>query len=322
VEKRDRSDYHSATRLHLDYMVMDESRDKGAARLGAVVVNYRTAEDTIACVGALGAIDPLVVVDNGSGDGSAAALRAALPAARIVETGANLGFSGGCNAGIRRALADGAQRILLVNSDAWVPADCIARLEHALDERPEIGIVAPAIARRSRPGTLETAGIRFSRWSGRMWNLGAGGAAPARPRLRLVDGVSGCVMLVRRDVFERAGLFDEAFFYSFEDLEFCLRARAAGFGVACVEGATALHEGSRSIGARSPRRVYFATRNHLLVGRRAPAPWGARGLRQGSIVLVNLLHVVVTRPAPLADGLRAFAAGVWHHLRRQYGPFR
>jgi GT2 family glycosyltransferase len=291
-------------------------------RLWAVVVNYRTAADTIACAGALTTVDQLVVVDNGSDDGSVAALRAALPSARILETGVNLGFSGGCNAGIRCALADGAERVLLVNSDARVSADCVARLGRLLDERPAVGIVAPAIVRSSQPGTLETAGIRFSRWTGRMWNLGAGRAPPAPPVVRLCDGVSGCVMLVRRAVFERAGLFDEAFFYSFEDLELCLRARAAGFEVACDEGATALHEGSRSIGARSARRVYFATRNHLLVGRRAPAPPGVRPLRQGAIVGLNLLHVLLTRPAPLVDGLRAFATGVVHHLRRQYGAWR
>jgi len=74
---------------------------------------------------------------------------------------------------------------------------------------------------------------------------------------RLVDGVSGCAMLIRGSVFESIGLFDEDYFYSFEDLDFCLKARRAGFATVVAGAATAYHEGGHSIGANSPRRLYF-----------------------------------------------------------------
>ena len=127
-------------------------------------------------------------------------------------------------------------------------------------------------------------------------------------------------MLVRHEVFEKAGLLDEAFFFSFEDVEFCLRARKAGFDVLCVPEAIAYHEGGRSIGRTSPERVYFAARNHLRVARIAggehPAPW----LRSGLIVGLNAGYVLLSGETPRLRGFAALARGVWHHLGERYGP--
>lgn len=135
-----------------------------------------------------------------------------------------------------------------------------------------------------------------------------------------VDAVSGCVMLVRREVFEKVGLLDEAFFFSFEDIEFCLRARRAGFGVLCVPEAIAYHEGGRSIGRTSPDRIYFATRNHLrtarMAGNQHPAAW----LRGGLIVGLNAGYVLLSGDTPRLRGLAGLARGVWHHFGGRYGP--
>lgn len=136
--------------------------------------------------------------------------------------------------------------------------------------------------------------------------------------LERTDAVSGCVMLVRRAVFERAGLFDVDYFFSFEDIDLCLRAAAAGFGTACVHDAVAYHEGGRSIGRRSARRVYFATRNHLRLARRAGGSRG-RHLRSGLVVGLNAAYVLVAPEAPIIGGLAAVARGVWHHVSGRYG---
>jgi GT2 family glycosyltransferase len=295
------------------------------ARLAAIVLNYRTPIETRECARALVAAarppDDLIVVDNGSGDGSDQELRAALPGARVVQTGANRGFSGGINAGIACALDGGADTILLANSDVRAAPDCVGRLESALAARADLGVVGPALI--DPDDRIESLGISFSFTTGRVFNRGAGrpaAAARAAAAVEIVDGVSGCLMLVKRAVFERIGLFEERYFYSFEDLDFCLRARAAGWQSACVAGAEARHEGARTIGARSPQRIYFATRNHLLLaGRAAPARWPLGAARAASIVALNFAHVVFTRPAPVAAGLRAFTRGLWDHLRRRYG---
>ena len=139
---------------------------------------------------------------------------------------------------------------------------------------------------------------------------------------RVVDGVSGCLMLVSREVFDTVGLFDEDYFFSFEDLDFCLRARRAGFTTVLAGLAAAHHEGGRSIGATSPRRLYFAARGHLLLSRRASPPAGllASAFRTCSVVLLNVAHAVRSTGAPLPVRVAAVARGVRDYFAGRFGP--
>jgi GT2 family glycosyltransferase len=133
--------------------------------------------------------------------------------------------------------------------------------------------------------------------------------------------VSGCVMLLTRDVIERVGHFREEYFFSFEDVDLCLRARAAGYRSLCVPAARAYHEGHTSIGRRSPKRLYFATRNHLKMAADASAsPRLTRLARGGWIVGLNAAYALTSADAPLVPGLAAVVRGAWHHLRGRYGP--
>jgi GT2 family glycosyltransferase len=174
---------------------------------------------------------------------------------------------------------------------------------------------------RAEPGTIESAGMSFEPFSGRvrmLWNAQAVPDAAATPCE--VDAVTGCVMLIRREVFERIGRFDPAYFYSVEDLDFCLRARAAGFSVLCVPLARAHHEGSHAIGRCSARRVYFATRNHLRLASRLQPRRVRRAATAGAIVALNTAYVLTSADAPLWSGLAAVVRGTWHHLLGRYGP--
>ncbi len=293
-------------------------------RVTAVVLNYRTPDQTWLAVRSIQASTVAAttfVVDNASNDGSAERLADALPTASIISATRNLGFSGGCNVGIRAALADGATFILLVNSDAVLSRQAIETLLDAMRENPDVGILAPVILSREEPDRMASAGIRFSVRTGRMRHIGAGqpiSLLPPGPVIT-VDAVSGCVMLIRREVFEKVGLLDEAFFFGFEDIEFCLRARGAGFGVLCVPEALAYHEGGRSIGRTSPERVYFATRNHLRTARMVGPPYPPGWLRSGLIVGLNAGYVLLSGDTPRVRGLAALARGVWHHIGRRYG---
>lgn len=297
---------------------------RGRTRVAAVVLNFRTPEQTWLAVRSLQtSFSPpasIVVVDNGSADGSSAWLRGALPGVEVVDTGANLGFSGGCNVGITRALASGAEAVLLVNSDAVLAPGAIDHLVEAAERDERAGVVAPVLVSREEPDHIASAGISFSRRSGRMRHRAAGHRVSSLEpgTARTVDAVSGCVMLIKREVFERVGLLDVAYFFSFEDIDFCLRARAAGWHTICAQRAVAYHEGGRSIGRRSPRRVYFATRNHL----RLAATSGSRRFhvpRAAAVVGLNVAYVLVAPEAPLVRGLAAVARGTWHHALGRYG---
>jgi len=166
---------------------------------------------------------------------------------------------------------------------------------HDLSRDPRIGIVGPRVLARSEPDRVAALELSYRPLIGRMRVCGAGTLTQgADPRARVVDGVSGCLMLIKREVFDAIGLLDEDYFFGFEDLDFCLRARRAGLLTALVESAVAFHEGSRSIGSHDPRRLYFAVRNHLLMAKRA-GPSTNRAVvfgRACSIVVLNLAHAL------------------------------
>ena len=294
------------------------------AHIAAVVLNYRTAEQTWLAVHSLqtSRVPPrdVVIVDNASGDGSVDRLRETLAGVRVLEAPVNRGFSGGCNLGIRAALAAGADHVLLLNSDAVLAPDTIDQLATAMADHPHLGVAAPVLLSREEPDHVSSAGIFYSRRTGRMRHRAAGRRLSALEPgpLKFVDALSGCVMLIRRTVFERVGFLDEAYFFSFEDIDFCLRARDAGFGLACVQDALAYHDGGRTIGRRSPRRVYFATRNHLRLAARA-GDFAGRPFRAALVLGLNAAYVVVSPEAPLVRGASAVVRGAWHHFSGRYG---
>jgi GT2 family glycosyltransferase len=123
-------------------------------------------------------------------------------------------------------------------------------------------------------------------------------------------------MLVRREVFDRIGLLEESYFFGFEDVDFCLRARDAGFRTACVQTATLLHAGSATIGPRSPRLIYFGTRNHLLLASRLAGP---RLVRSWCIGVYGAAHVLVSSPVPRWQAVPAFLRGVRDYRRGTFG---
>ena len=294
--------------------------NSGPALLAAVVVNYGTPTETMIAVQSLVAShrapERIFVVDNGSGRDARARL-AVEPHAVVIESDRNLGFPAGANLGIHAARAAGADHVFLLNSDAAVAPDGLARLLRALDADPDAGIAGALVHDRAAPACTRSAGIDYSRRTGRVRERRR---APASDAAIRVDAVSGCAMLVRGRVFDRIGGFAEEYFFSFEDVDFCLRAQAAGFRTLLVPSAAVAHEGSRSIGRRSPERLYFAARNHLLLaGRFGPAGAIARRLRDATIVGLNVAHALITSEAPRLAGLASVVRGVHDHARGRYG---
>lgn len=296
-------------------------------RLAAVVLNFRTPDLTRRAIGALlesrRRLDEIVLVDNDPDESCRELAFRGDERVTYLPNGANLGFSGGMNRGIRHALADGAQLVLLVNSDTVLPPEALGKLENALIAHPQAGVVAPILLAHSDPSRVGSAGFHFSVRSGRARQLGFGqsiGELASQP-WRLLTAASGCLLLIRRELFERVGLFDEDFFFSFEDLELCLRARSAGFEIGLVGDAHVLHEGSASISEGSPTRFYFAARNHFLAASRG-APLEnpvARAARFGYIFALNVAHALRTQEGKLLSRLGAVFAGTADYLHGRFG---
>lgn len=227
--------------------------------LFSVVIPTRdTRELTLRCLAALGGggeipVD-VVVVDDASSDGTAAAVRAAHPEATVLETGRNLGFSRAVNLGVERAAGD---VILILNSDTEVFKGALAALLSAFAENVSLGIAGAELTNPDgspqwRAGRWPTTrwlfaqasglGSMTSRLPGRH-RVGTSGAT----RIGEVDWVSGAAMAVRREVWRKCGPFDVDYRFYCQDLDLCASAQKAGWLVAVVRGFTVLHHHGSTI---------------------------------------------------------------------------
>ena len=252
-------------------------------RVAVVVLNYRTPALTVDCArSVLAEIDPrqdrIVLVDNASGDGSADKIRAGLAGVggdvlRVVESGANGGFAAGNNVGIASV---GARAYLLLNSDTWLRQGALERLWQVLASDARIGLVTPRL--EWPDGQPQISCFRFHT---PVSELIAGAATgPVRALLDrwdvplpVQDGPSEpdwssfAAVLIRGEVIRTVGLLDSAFFMYFEDVDYCRRARRAGWRIRNEPSARVVHlrGGSSPVKALSAARkrrprYYYASR--------------------------------------------------------------
>jgi GT2 family glycosyltransferase len=239
-----------------------------------VVLNWNGIVDTLACLESLRRLDyagyRIVVVDNGSTDGSVETLRQeSLPSTlEIVETGRNLGYAGGNNVGIRYALDRGADFILLLNNDTTVDPMLLDELLGAAERHPAVGCFGPWIFYMHEPDRLWFSRSEWSPAKSAFTAPGKGRPASEVPTEPAdTEYVCGAALFFRAEVAREIGLFDERFFLVYEDSDWCFRARRAGFGCMMVPAARVWHRiGTSFSGEASPLRTYFSTRNNLLWG--------------------------------------------------------
>ncbi|MBW4698754.1 MAG: glycosyltransferase family 2 protein [Aphanocapsa lilacina HA4352-LM1] len=241
-------------------------------RVFAVLVNWCNDGDTLRAVDSLMAqhlLPEVIVVDNASPGGSEERLRAALAGrATVLQSGANLGWAGGCNVGIRQALEREARYVWLFNNDATAHPAALAALVDAAESHPDAAACGSLIYEQDRPEVVWFAGGAVSLWRGVTWHIGRGRTdrgqfgGPPRP----VAFLTGCSLLVRRAAFEQVGLLPERYFLYFEDVDWCLQARRRGYRLLFVPEARVWHrEGSSARGADglSPTHAYYDARNNL-----------------------------------------------------------
>jgi len=287
-------------------------------RLVAVVLNWNGGDDTPEALESLGGLEA-ICVDNGSTDGSADEVERRFPQVELIRTGANLGFAGGNNVGIRRALGRGADWVLLLNNDAVAEPGLAAALERAAAARPDAGMLACKILFADGE-TVEYAGASFSALLGYSGRRVGWGERDRFHEVRDVDRADGAAVAVSRAAVERVGLLDEELFAYVEDVEWSLRIRRAGFAVVFVPDAKVRHKGSASTGGTaSTANLYYDTRNTIaVVERHRPLPRGLCALRRGVVVGAHLAQAA-RHPARRAAA-QAVVAG-WRDARRgRLGP--
>ncbi len=257
-----------------------------------VILNYRTPAMTLDAVRAarraLERIDGhrVDVVDNDSRDGSEAILRAALERegwrdVQILQTGHNGGFGFGNNYAIRRALCstDAPDFVYILNSDAFPEPDAVEALLRFFDAHPRAGIAGSALT--GTDGVPHISAFRFPTLAseiagsfrlGLLSKLLPDAEVPIQPRpdrSREVDWLAGASMMIRREVLEDVGLFDETFFLYFEETDLCRRARAAGWPTWYVVESRVAHAGHASTGLKDKKkpmpRYWFDSRRYYFL---------------------------------------------------------
>ena len=299
-----------------------------------VIVNYRTAPLVVDCLRSLAAevaAEPdcrVVVVDNASGDGSVQILQDAINGegwaswAEILPLDRNLGFSGGNNAALRPLFASlrAPDYVFLLNPDTWVRPGAVRALVEFMERRPDVGIAGSRLEHPN--GEVQNSAFRFHTATSeferglrlglvtrllRRWVV----APPARAEAHPADWLSGASLMIRREVFDSVGLLDEDYFLYYEEVDFCLRARAAGWRCWYVPESRVVHLVGQSSGVtgerRAERRVprywfesrsrYFRKNHGRLYATAADLAWST------AFSLWRLRRRIQRRPDPDPPGL-------------------
>ena len=299
----------------------------GAQPLVAVIVlSWNGREDTLSCLASLRDVDyePLkvVVVDNGSVDGTAEAVRSEFPDVELVRNERNLGFAGGANAGMRRALELGAEHVLVLNNDTEVDPGFVAALVDEAARRPDAAALCSKVLFRDPPDRIWWAGAEYDPRRGHQITPRGYGEADG-PRFEAVEETGracGAAMLVPRAALERIGEFDEDLFAYYEDVEWSLRAREAGMRVYVVPGSRVWHRVSAASGGyASPLTLYYGARNAVATAERH-APLGRLGSWRRRAVTLGAHLAQAVRGRTGGEGLRAAWRGWRDGTRRRLGP--
>jgi GT2 family glycosyltransferase len=291
--------------------------DASACAVSVIIINWNTREMTLECLRSLYAQTvqtdlEVLLVDNGSHDGSAAAIAAEFPQVRLLAESVNHGFAVANNLAIK--LARG-RRVLLLNSDTVVLDGAVDRLMQFADSRPAARIWGGRTLFGDHSLNFTSCWQRMTLWSATCFALGLTKAFPnsnlfnpegltgwKRDSVREVDIVTGCFLLIDTELWNRLGGFDPIFFMYGEEADLCLRARAFGARPVITPEATIIHYGGGSAATRSDPNVRLL-RSKIALARRT------MGARSAEVVRWLYLFAVVWRAGAYGLAVRLGRAG-------------
>ena len=282
-----------------------------------VILNYNRTLDTIGCLKALNMDGDfqVMVVDNGSPTNTLIPILTRFPGVRIIRNEKNRGYSGGMNAGLRTVTALNARYICVLNNDARFSADSLKLLTEAMDRDPHLAALSPAIYRLDAPTQPWFLGGILDERSGMAehHNLMPNAALSNQPWL------SGCALVLREQAIRTVGDFDERYYAYWEDVDWSVRARAAGWRLALHREAIAYHRVGSTLPPTSGDAIYYYTRNHLLF---VHLNYHASVKLLSKIAALHLreaLRELRADPQHRVHRLIHTAAGIYDFYRRRFG---
>jgi len=248
-----------------------------------IVLNYNRKDDTLDCIRSLYAMDypnfRVMLVDNASTDGSVDAVRAAFPEVEVIANEQNLMYAGGNNEGIKRALEQGAEFVMLINNDTVVDARLLSELMDGFGQVEGAGIAGPMIyyhpSRGEGKEIIWYAGGIVELWQGLIAHRDIREEDEGRhTAVERTGYVTGCCMLISRACLERVGMLDTAYTMYSEDADLSMRAKLAGFGLVFVPKARMWHKVSLSTGGEfGARKLRLKLASNLRFFARYARPW-------------------------------------------------
>ncbi len=245
-----------------------------------VILNWNRKADTLECLDSIRRMNypafSVVLVDNGSTDGSPDAFEhwsdGEIPVT-LIRNEKNLGFVGGSNQGMRHALATDTDYVFLLNNDTVVEPDVLAILVQAAERSGDIGMVGPKIYQYGKVNILDSAGTRTIPWLAQGFLIGHGEEDHGQYDYSAeMPYVTGTALLVKRAVLEKVGLMDEDYFCYFDDFDWGMKAREAGYKLHLEPKAVVHHKGSQTAGLNSPFYMRHMVRSRILFARKHVPP--------------------------------------------------
>lgn len=287
-----------------------------------IILNWNGFEDTAECLKSIMELDydnyKVILVDNGSVDGSVEKFNISSPNIKLIKNKNNVGFASANNQGIKYAMEGGADYIWLLNNDTVVPRDVLTKLVAAFSS-PQTGLASPLIYYYDSPEIIQFCGSVID-WENKkikhIENLEELAGIDIEENLSLW----GTALLIQRKVIDEVGYLSEKYFAYHEDEEYCLRVARAGYRSVVVPDARIFHKNSRSTGSNdAPMQVFLRSRNLFFL-------WmdNLTGADRISYFRRYLAHIVSyggsLSAKNLPDSVEACLDGVWHAFRGAGGP--
>ncbi len=244
-------------------------------KVSIIILNWNGLEDTLECLYSLSKIDydnfEVILVDNNSSGNDVEIIKEKYGdlITSLIVNDKNLGFSGGNNEGIKAAIQNGADYVMLLNNDTVVEADFLSVLVDKVNYTENIGILTPMIKFFSAKDKIWSAGGSISKIKASGFTFGYNKPAAKYSSDRLCAFASGCCMMIKREVIENVGLLDEDYFLYIEDTDFCHRTIDAQYKILYV-GVSRIYHKVFSTTSRDHKLLplYYSIRNRLYFARK------------------------------------------------------
>ena len=280
--------------------------------LSIITINYNGLKDTCALIESIPFNDKMevIVVDNASNNQEAEQISNRFPLVKVIKSDKNLGFAGGNNLGIK---ASKGKYLFLINNDTYFEEFNIQALIDRLNSNPNIGIICPKIKFAWPPQPIQFAGYTpLSNITIRNQAIGFGEEDHGQYEIaHPTPYAHGAAMLIKREALNKVGLMPECYFLYYEELDWSMMFKRAGYQIWYEPKCTIYHKESQATGQNSPLRTYYITRNRLRLVKR-----NYQGLTKW-LSFCYLIGIVGSR-----DILQQLLTGRLHHLKATLSGIR